>query len=90
MWIRSQLNNDEIRPLLIKVDSLELGDDKGDMNCIVANNLYNLGTYKSKERAIEVLDEVEKKINLINLGHDFGSPMIDLKNPTYIYQMPNE
>ena len=51
---------------------------------------YILGTYKSKERAIEVLDEVEKKINLINLGHDFGSPMIDLKNPTYIYQMPNE
>ena len=47
-----------------------------------------LGTYKTKERAIEVLDEIQNKINLINLGYDFGSPMIDLKNPTYIYQMP--
>ena len=47
-----------------------------------------LGTYKTKERALEVLNEIQNKINLINLGHDFGSPMIDLKNPTYIYQMP--
>ena len=47
-----------------------------------------LGTYETKERALEVLDEIQNKINLINLGHDFGSPMIDLKNPTYIYQMP--
>ena len=31
---------------------------------------------------------IEKKINLINLGNDFGSPMIDLENPTYIYRMP--
>lgn len=49
-----------------------------------------LGTYKTKERAIEILDEIQNKINLINLGHDFGSPMIDLKNPTYIYQMPEK
>ena len=49
-----------------------------------------LGTYKTKERALEVLTEIQNKINLINLGHDFGSPMIDLKNPTYIYQMPEK
>lgn len=49
-----------------------------------------LGVYKSKERAIQILDEIQSKINLINLGRDFGSPMVDLKNPTYIYQMPAE
>lgn len=50
----------------------------------------DLGTYKSKERALEVLDEIQKKINLINLGYDLGSPMIDLKNPAYIYVMPKD
>lgn len=52
-------------------------------NCI-------LGFYATEERALEVLDEIQHKINLINLGHDFGSPMIDLNNPTYIYEMPKE
>ena len=47
-----------------------------------------LGSYSTIERALDVLDEIQNKINLINLGHDFGSPMVDLKNPTYIYQMP--
>ena len=49
-----------------------------------------LGEYATEERALEVLDEIQKKIILINLGHDFGSPMVDLKNPTYIYEMPKE
>ena len=49
-----------------------------------------LGEYATEERTLEVLDEIQKKINLINLGHDFGSPMVDLKNPSYIYEMPKE
>lgn len=59
-------------------------------NCSEQGHYELLGTYKTKERALEVLDEIQKKINLINLGHDFGSPMIDLNNPTYIYEMPKE
>lgn len=92
MWVRTQ-----DKEILMKVDNINLGID---VDTKKPNRLFTfvdgvttsftLGKYKSKERAIEVLDEVEKKINLINLGHDFGSPMIDLKNPTYIYQMPNE
>ena len=57
--------------------------------CISVDDLI-LGIYNSKERALEVLDEIQHKINMINLGHDFGSPMIDLNNPTYIYEMPKE
>ena len=49
-----------------------------------------LGYYQTEQRALEVLDEIQKKINLINLGHDLGSPMVDLKNPSYIYEMPKE
>lgn len=49
-----------------------------------------LGSYKTKERALEVLDEIQKKINLIFLGHCFKYPMIDLNNPAYSYNMPKE
>lgn len=83
LWIRSQ-----DKEVLLKVNELEI-----EANMIIAfdNNKYQcLGTYETKERTLEILDEIQNKINLINLGHDFGSPMIDLKNPTYIYQMPEK
>ncbi len=94
LWIRSQ-----DKTSIVKVDNLYVS--VGNFICYyvekgkeVPNTYYRpsgeLGRYKTKERALEVLDEIENKINLINLGHDFGSPMIDLKNPTYIYQMPKE
>lgn len=37
-------------------------------------------TFKMNEAIYEI-----KEVSLINLGRDFASPMIDLKNPTYIY-----
>lgn len=92
LWIRSQ---DKMNLVKIRQISLNYQNNKQ----IIANYMPDfypnsgeyyelLGVYKTKERALEVLDEIQNKINLINLGHDFGSPMIDLKNPTYIYQMP--
>ena len=95
LWIRSQ-----DKMVLVKINST-IGLKFNDYKTIIANyqpdftdkydGCYDvLGTYKAKERALEVLDEIQNKINLINLGHDFGSPMIDLKNPTYIYEMPKE
>lgn len=92
LWIRSQDKKN-----LVKIRQISLNYQNNKQ--IIANytpELYEnsggyyelLGTYKTKERALEVLTEIQNKINLINLGHDFGSPMIDLKNPTYIYQMP--
>lgn len=85
LWIRSQ-----DRRILQEVDNVFLDSNYGDKRiCNYADDYKTeLGIYKSKTRALEVLDEIQNKINLINLGHDFGSPMIDLKNPTYIYQMP--
>lgn len=58
LWIRSQ-KNEKLRQGLFKVNEIELGDYDDDMNCLVANNLYCIGVYKSKERALEVLDEIQ-------------------------------
>lgn len=95
MWIRSQ---DKMK--LIKTDNLIIGyDDKGDMNCIVANNLYNLGTYKSKKRAIEVLDEIQYKIQCLNDDFYFKVSKetefkkyegYQKKHIDIVYQMPEE
>ncbi len=88
LWIRSQKNNDNIRPILLKVESLELSDDYDDMNCIVANNLYNIGTYKNKERALEVLDEIDKYKNKLEKAHFLGMEESEFVSSTF--QMPKE
>jgi hypothetical protein len=86
LWIRSQ--NKEC---LIKLDDyINYFYDDEENEHGIGSHMFTLGVYESKERALEVLDEIQNKINLINLGHDFGSPMVDLKNPTYIYQMPEK
>ena len=80
LWIRSQDKN-----ALIPINKM--------LTISCSSIFYDgliLGVYKKEQRALEVLDEIQKKINLINLGHDFGSPMVDLKNPSYIYEMPKE
>ena len=82
LWIRSQ-----DKTFLRKVNTIGIVEDR-DFWGIEDNFRVSFGEYETKERALEVLTEIQNKINLINLGHDFGSPMIDLKNPTYIYQMP--
>lgn len=88
LWIRTQREDS-----LVKVDEISVVSalDRFDNEVwlVVAKDTI-LARYKTKKRALEVLDEIQNKINLINLGHDFGSPMIDLKKPTYIYQMPPE
>jgi hypothetical protein len=92
LWIRSQ-----DRESIFKVESVFYSTNEENEHFIrtfiiddLRNGIVKLGQYETKERTLEVLDEIQNKINLINLGHDFGSPMIDLKNPTYIYQMPKE
>lgn len=84
LWIRSQ-----DRTILRKVDTIGIVEGR-DFWSIDENLTVSFGKYKTKERALEVLNEIQNKINLINLEHDFGSPMVDLKNPTYIYQMPEK
>lgn len=90
LWIRSQ---DKER--LFKVSTLFV-EYNGDVNPtisshrIVADKCIDLGIYKSKERALEVLDEIQKYINngckrFIDTGVYHTS-----KYEYRVYEMPKE
>lgn len=83
LWVRSQ---DKMN--LVKVR--QVGVNYQDSKQIIANytpELYEnsgeyyelLGTYETKERSLEVLDEIQRYISLPNID-----------NSVYIYQMPQK
>ena len=84
MWIRSQ--NKET---LVNADKL-LIDEKHNKYTInfdtFTDSWYVLGTYKSKERALEVLDEAQEKI----ISFEFGKANKCLISSEVVYQMPKE
>lgn len=63
LWIRSQ-----DKELLVKVKEIELGE-YDDYYCLVVNNLQNIGNYKTKERALEIIDEIH--CNIENIGQSY-------------------
>ena len=73
LWIRSQDGKK-----LIKVNELKMETVKGG-NTFIYSNATDLGTYKTKERALEVLDEIQRYILLPNID-----------NSAYVYEMPKE
>lgn len=79
LWIRSQLDVDI--QILIKAERVivdDLIDDK-DIGYVVRVNDLIVATYKSREQAIKVLDEIESLlIDCINID----------PNNSIIYQMP--
>ena len=83
MWIRTQdkLGLFELNGVRIR----EHGFENGTKEYLVLNNdnLYNhLGTYKSKERALEVLDEIQKLL--------IAMPRTEIPFNYIVYQMPKE
>lgn len=57
--------------------------------CIVSNNIL-LGIYKSKERALEILDEMQNFM-LCNKEYKYTAiASINELGGCYIYQMPEE
>lgn len=81
LWVRSQ---DKER--LVKVSNVQYTYRKGDLYSDVRgkhyigtyyDNLEILGEYATKERAIEILDEIQNYILLPNTD-----------NSAYVYQMP--
>lgn len=97
MWIRTQDKLGLFKSKGVKIR--EHGFENGTKEYLVLNNdnLYNhLGTYKSKERALEVLDDIQ-----CFLENNYESDMPQHTNslyPSYIvcktyktvYQMPKE
>ena len=88
LWIRSQDKED-----LLEVHNLglaykgkygfmdKIGDVDGYCICEFINDYHvKLGTYATKERALEVLDEIQKLIKptfKINYEYDDSQPIID-------------
>lgn len=88
MWIRSQ-----DKTVLVKVFDFRVNCCIGlDGEIYIQGNLdsnydsYILGTYKSKERAIEVLDEIQTWIERYEAAKVSGSLFISF----ITYEMPKE
>ena len=104
LWIRSQN-----RALLEKAETIKIAHyikNKKLTNSIVVNNDYIFGEYKTKERALEVLDEIQDilkpKIEITKVGEPLTtidgkilyvnqeSEMKYQEVSTYVYEMPEE
>ena len=72
LWVRSQ---DRIK--LIKVDEVKIETVKGG-NTFIYSHATDLGTYTTRERALEVLDEIQKILI------DYS------KMSRVVYQMPED
>lgn len=86
LWIRSQ-NKIE----LTKVNDIKIykaSDGFQIINYSENNYVIILGLYKTKERALEVLDEIDKYKNKLEKAHFLGMEKSDFVSSTF--QMPKE
>ena len=84
LWIRSQDKKKLIKVDEVKIETVVKG------NIFIYSHATDLGTYKTKERALEVLDEIQEYINnkcqqYISKGDYYTS-----KYEYRVYQMPEE
>lgn len=97
LWIRSQ--NKEI---LQKTNALFIAHSEENLWSIIDNqNMTKYGTYKTYERALEVLGEIDERIMLLNtfsiakdrdilLALKNALPEEKLQGLAYPYEMPKE
>lgn len=83
LWIRSQ-----DKKVLIICSKLYVGGTYG--NEIIEEDMCSLGKYRSKERALEVLDEIQEA-QLGNFHYRCSSNVkVSSKEDTIVYQMPEK
>ena len=104
LWIRSQNKKRLIKTNIIELSTHEpinlllTEEDIGKGECnIFANEHICIGTYKSEERALEVLDEIEnfiyEEVNIVNSTYEAADIEVKSKilcNMTKIFEMPKE
>ena len=91
LWIRSQDKED-----LIKIENVKYWNET-QIAVNVQTSFNNVdyvvvGEYKSKERALEVLDEIQNKINNFE-AELYASNQLHIGNveiPSLVYEMPKE
>ena len=94
LWIRTQDRKKLINVFQIEVDSWKCSNNKEII--ISDGNDNDLGTYKTKERALEVLDDIQSCIetndlfqmysHMGNFPNDFNKKY----NYVSVFQMPKE
>lgn len=109
LWIRSQDREELVKVDNIRVkheyEQKKVNDNygrtcayvKGDYRCsyIYADSTL-LGAYKTKERALEVLDEIQNEIKPEYMLRDINTGMTPQyeayyeEKPTIVYEMPEE
>lgn len=80
LWIRSQNKG-----ALLKANII--GNTDGVIKNYSEHNQTTLGEYKSSERALEVLDEIQ---NILSLGLQVNNNNQICGTTTYVYEMPKE
>lgn len=89
LWVRSQ-----DKEAITKVNmGLMYWEDVNKRNCIVnkdnATGFSILGSYKTKERALEILDEIQRKIVTLNYQAHYLNECFNLIESN-VYEMPAE
>ena len=85
MWVRTQ-----DKEALVYANNFYImktrGEEKYEISYFDGDSFVKLGFYKSKERALEVLDEIQEKI----INFEFGEANECLISNEVVYQMPEE
>lgn len=89
LWVRSQ-----DKRILQKVDNIFLDANYEDKRISTYDgDNVELGTYKTKERALEVLDEIQDKMlngSFAKKINGLGEELDLIPNPILIYNMPKD
>ena len=87
LWIRTQ-NKEKI----LKVDNLEFLERNGHK--YIASNMDLVASYKTKERALEILDEIQNFITrtdeLSYIHNSLGIEIQGTSEKSIVYIMPQE
>ena len=88
LWIRSQKKDKLFK--INGVDITKMNDNSYEITGYTSYNIY-LGTYKTKERAIEILDEIQDEL----ISSDFmpiekNEEAVLTCGSARIYQMPED
>lgn len=92
LWIRSQ-----DKELLVLAKGFEFQSPSYNGGCQIfavwQNNYQCVGNYKSKERALEILNEIQNYLinsTFAKIQNGLGEDITMIPNPTFVYEMPEE